>query len=697
MSSSSLTTSSSTGEHISSIHKPTSKYNALSNGLRQITPSSIVCSMFCGGKGCKYDNPSKWSDSQMAIKGLYSSWVTDDVLATSRPSTDAIEKFDIIHQFQKAGIKSIVNLQTAGEHASCGNPLEPSGFSYEPDAFMKEDIFFYNFGWDDYGVRALPSILDMVKVMDFAVQEGKVAVHCHAGLGRTGVLIACYLIFNRRMDADHAIHYVREKRCGAIQTKGQMECCQQFAQFLIPLRVVFSSCDPCAFPFTLAQYLNRQRYILHGSEQRRLKYIPKIVSLVCQRLLQLAARKPVDSSNQTVESYDVKKCHPKAFKEMRKDSIDSNDTEKTSRSQDDNDGFKKRKKVSQLRKMQRKSSSVEHLVESSSKKKNKQGQKNKFSSSRKQTLKDKNANDSEDEYFNRYRQSKQNVKTLSTTSRSSDMLLQSHFSRSQYILSDALSLEDDSSVDEVFVVAKALAFDIDGNLKDGNSEKRSAVEGLKQRVESLQMNLNAHNNTWNILTTEEDPFVLSCLMWSWLHHLKEPVLSAKDVEHLCDNTDDPWEALESFDKGLKNTMLCIVNVLACLRPLSQKLEKSALTRIVYGLTHAEVISHHKLFYNQFTDEFLVNLVGALQMAASNKTRNVQKTEKFQQMKIKKLREKPSHKYHSESEEDEDEEDTDNEDKQEEEDEDTEEEEVKKISKKKFLKRNKSKPPLLELF
>lgn len=32
----------------------------------------------------------------------------------------------------------------------------------------------------------LTAVLDMVKVMAFALQEGKIAVHCHAGLGRTG-------------------------------------------------------------------------------------------------------------------------------------------------------------------------------------------------------------------------------------------------------------------------------------------------------------------------------------------------------------------------------------------------------------------------------------------------------------------------------------------------------------------------------
>lgn len=42
-------------------------------------------------------------------------------------------------------------------------------------------VFFYNFGWKDYGEASLTSLLDMVKVMAFSVSEGKVAIHCHAG------------------------------------------------------------------------------------------------------------------------------------------------------------------------------------------------------------------------------------------------------------------------------------------------------------------------------------------------------------------------------------------------------------------------------------------------------------------------------------------------------------------------------------
>ena len=47
---------------------------------------------------------------------------------------------------------------------------------------MKADIFFYNFAWKDFGEATMAGLLDMVKVLSFALSEGKVAVHCHAGI-----------------------------------------------------------------------------------------------------------------------------------------------------------------------------------------------------------------------------------------------------------------------------------------------------------------------------------------------------------------------------------------------------------------------------------------------------------------------------------------------------------------------------------
>ncbi|XP_072521878.1 protein tyrosine phosphatase domain-containing protein 1 [Salminus brasiliensis] len=279
----------STDMELVGVRVPTAKYTKVGETLRHVIPGHMQCSMACGGRACKYENPSRWSDEEQAIKGLYSSWITDHLLAMARPSTENIEKYNVIDQFLGCGLKTVINLQRPGEHASCGYPLEPeSGFTYRPEVFMEAGIYFYNFGWKDYGVASLTTILDMVKVMSFAMQEGKMAIHCHAGLGRTGVLLACYLVFTSRMSADQAILFVRAKRPNSIQTRGQLLCVREFAQFLVPLRNVFSNAGPKAHAVTLSQFLTRQRHLLHGYEARQMKNVPKIVHLVCRLLLDIA-------------------------------------------------------------------------------------------------------------------------------------------------------------------------------------------------------------------------------------------------------------------------------------------------------------------------------------------------------------------------------------------------------------------------
>lgn len=106
-----------------------------------------------------------------------------------------------------------------------------------------------------------------------------------------GVLLACYLVFTSWMSADKAILFVRAKRPNSIQTRGQLLCVREFAQFLVPLRSIFSCAEPKASAVTLSQYLARQRHLLHGYEARRMKNVPKIVQLVCRLLLDVAANR----------------------------------------------------------------------------------------------------------------------------------------------------------------------------------------------------------------------------------------------------------------------------------------------------------------------------------------------------------------------------------------------------------------------
>ena len=53
----------------------TPKYSAFGERIRHVAPTGLQCSMFCGGRQCKYDNPSKFREDEMTIDGLYSSWL----------------------------------------------------------------------------------------------------------------------------------------------------------------------------------------------------------------------------------------------------------------------------------------------------------------------------------------------------------------------------------------------------------------------------------------------------------------------------------------------------------------------------------------------------------------------------------------------------------------------------------------------
>jgi atypical dual specificity phosphatase len=94
-----------------------------------------------------------------------------------------------------------------------------------------------------------PSTEQIEKFLSFQrkAENEKIAtvVHCGAGLGRTGTMLACVLVA-RGYTAEAAIDRVRTMRPYSIETVEQEECVRQYAEFLAKRRgpIIISNPNP---------------------------------------------------------------------------------------------------------------------------------------------------------------------------------------------------------------------------------------------------------------------------------------------------------------------------------------------------------------------------------------------------------------------------------------------------------------------
>ena len=140
------------------------------------------------------------------------SWVIENKLAGSGIPTSIDEVQWTIEQ----GVKSIVTIRE--------EPLA--------DNWIK-DVNYLHVMSNDMGV---PEFNDLTHAVDFIhrriTNNEPVLVHCLAGMGRTGVVLACYLVKYQNMSADEATKKIREERPGSIQSYSQEEIIFRFEKSL---------------------------------------------------------------------------------------------------------------------------------------------------------------------------------------------------------------------------------------------------------------------------------------------------------------------------------------------------------------------------------------------------------------------------------------------------------------------------------
>jgi len=130
--------------------------------------------------------------------------------------TELLKNLMSSNNLRKNNVRAIFNLEEPGEHPSCGDGIVDMkvGFSYTPEKLQSHGISVYLFHWKDL---TNPRFIDLIKnitFMDYHINKGeKVLVHCHAGQGRTALVIAAYLMYkNTTKTVEDTIKYIRKER-----------------------------------------------------------------------------------------------------------------------------------------------------------------------------------------------------------------------------------------------------------------------------------------------------------------------------------------------------------------------------------------------------------------------------------------------------------------------------------------------------
>ena len=92
-----------------------------------------------------------------------------------------------------------------------------------------DDFFYYHFPIEDMKVpNALQAKKVLKQVRSWIENDQVVLFHCKAGLGRTGTMLACYMI-DEGMTADEALEHVRRINPSYIQSDIQERFLRQYA------------------------------------------------------------------------------------------------------------------------------------------------------------------------------------------------------------------------------------------------------------------------------------------------------------------------------------------------------------------------------------------------------------------------------------------------------------------------------------
>ncbi len=137
-----------------------------------------------------------------------------------------------------------------GKLAGCGLPVSEDEFEWllrqgimsiitvrevplPAEWFNGSDVSYLHLDVEDFGAPTIEELDSSVKFIEEQMARGRsVMVHCAAGKGRTGAVLAAYLVKIENLGAEDAIEKLRTIRPGSVQSIVQETAVAMYEKYL---------------------------------------------------------------------------------------------------------------------------------------------------------------------------------------------------------------------------------------------------------------------------------------------------------------------------------------------------------------------------------------------------------------------------------------------------------------------------------